>query len=82
MPGAAAPLLCCDSRLVHQTAGLSRAAVCPGAVDVGSVGDGVGGNVRLYKGGETQKQQNNGVSLWHSSNLPVDLPPACGQRHW
>lgn len=38
VPGAASPLLCCDSRLVHQTAGPPRASADPSAADAGSVG--------------------------------------------
>lgn len=37
MTGGAFPLLCCDSRLVHRTAGLSRASADPDAADAGSV---------------------------------------------
>lgn len=36
-PAAASPLPCCDSRLVHQTAGPHRASANPGAADAGSV---------------------------------------------
>lgn len=49
MPDAASPHLCCDSRLVHQTAGPLQASADPSAADEGSVWKGQDEDTRMHQ---------------------------------
>lgn len=77
--GAASPLLCCDSRLFHQTAGPPPASADWGAADAGSVVKNkkyihtYGTNFNLSNSPETRMQQwvcvEHVLTRWPSSSL-------------
>lgn len=66
MPDAASPLLCCDSRLVHQTAGPLQASADQSAAGEGSVRKGQDEDTRMQ-----QKQWC--ISLRTAVTNPVTL---------
>lgn len=79
-PAAASPLLCCDSRLSHQTAGPCRVSADPSAADAGSIREGKKINKNNYW--HTRREEKRVARLKALSNWPSVPPPACGQQHW